>query len=136
MKPSSNLRATVICRFEDQVLLVRKPASRWMLPGGRVEDDESPTAAALRELNEETGLSVDNTHFSFEYSGKKRTHYVYTHVANSLLNAQAQNEIEECRWFPVGEIANLRIGEAMRNILSIADRTLGPPCRNAWQGTA
>jgi 8-oxo-dGTP pyrophosphatase MutT (NUDIX family) len=39
---------------------------RWMLPGGHVEPHENPAEAALREVLEETGLSVDllNPHAS------------------------------------------------------------------------
>jgi len=35
-------------------------AGQWALPGGGLEGDESPEAAALRELSEEVGLVLDN----------------------------------------------------------------------------
>lgn len=43
-----------------QLLMVeRDDGHGWALPGGHVEPSEGPTAAALRELAEETGLVVD-----------------------------------------------------------------------------
>lgn len=40
------------------VLLVDHPWRRWVPPGGKVEDGETPRAAAIRETAEETGLRV------------------------------------------------------------------------------
>lgn len=42
------------------ILLVREGGD-WLVPGGRVEADESPAVAARREVQEETGLSVEVT---------------------------------------------------------------------------
>jgi 8-oxo-dGTP pyrophosphatase MutT (NUDIX family) len=46
------------------LLLTRRPAhmnrhaGQWALPGGRIDGDETPEAAALRELHEEVGLEL------------------------------------------------------------------------------
>ncbi|WP_030913247.1 NUDIX domain-containing protein, partial [Streptomyces sp. NRRL F-5126] len=47
-----------------RVLLGRSTRGMWELPGGRIETDEAAPAAAVRELNEETGLTarVDDAH--------------------------------------------------------------------------
>jgi ADP-ribose pyrophosphatase YjhB (NUDIX family) len=53
--------AGVLVVDEESVLLIRRtnpPAGVWSLPAGFLEADEPPQAAAVRELAEETGLSV------------------------------------------------------------------------------
>jgi 8-oxo-dGTP pyrophosphatase MutT (NUDIX family) len=42
----------------DRLLIVRA-RDRWQLPGGLVEQRESPRAAAAREVREELGLDID-----------------------------------------------------------------------------
>jgi 8-oxo-dGTP diphosphatase len=50
----------IICDEQDRVLLVhRRDYDLWNLPGGTLEDFESPKNTVIREVKEETGLDVE-----------------------------------------------------------------------------
>ena len=52
-----------------EILLVRRvDDGNWELPGGRIEVGESATQAVIREVGEETGLSIELTGFAGLYS--------------------------------------------------------------------
>lgn len=58
--PSASAGVAVV--DSEQVLLIRRKTGHrgaWAIPGGLVEWDESPQAAAARELAEETGVEAD-----------------------------------------------------------------------------
>ncbi|MEU9101990.1 NUDIX hydrolase [Streptomyces sp. NPDC048361] len=53
--------SVLITNPSDELLIVHpaKPDAPWQLPGGLVEQDESPLEAAHREVVEELGLFID-----------------------------------------------------------------------------
>ncbi|GAA4213843.1 NUDIX hydrolase [Actinocatenispora rupis] len=59
--------------FDDdgRLLLTRRADNgRWCLPGGAADVGESPSAAAVREVREETGLHVTATHLLGVYDSR------------------------------------------------------------------
>jgi A/G-specific adenine glycosylase len=70
-------------------LLLRRPSTGllgglWEFPGGKLRRSETPSAAARRELREETGLAAG----SLEYLGLFRHEYSHFRVALHLFRTQ------------------------------------------------
>lgn len=62
MSPKESKRSVIGVVFnerKDKILLIKRcDVPIWVLPGGGVEESESPEEAVIREVNEETGLTV------------------------------------------------------------------------------
>ncbi len=86
-----------------KVLLVHRPRyDDWSLPKGKLESGESSEAAALREVEEETGLrcrttgELPPTRYNDRKGRSKRVRYWLMEV---LEGAFAPNdEVDEVRW--------------------------------------
>ncbi|WP_150770934.1 NUDIX hydrolase [Pseudomonas fluorescens] len=111
------VRATVICERDREVLFVRKPRSKWSLPGGKVETGEAVAAAAVRELQEETGLNVDQLLYVFEFDAGNTRHHVFEASVPDGESALPQNEIVECIWRSLNSFEDLDTSEATKSII-------------------
>jgi len=118
------IRATVICEQDRHVLLVRKPRCRWTLPGGKVERGESHAAAAERELQEETGLNVDQVLYLMALTSGDTRHHVFEASVINIDNVRPQNEIIDCVWHPLASVANLNVSDATLRIVNAFQRRL------------
>lgn len=63
----------VICRYKKKWLLTRHRNRGLEFPGGKVERNETPKQAAIREVLEETGGEIEKINYLGQYfvSGKK-----------------------------------------------------------------
>ena len=110
-----SVSAVVLTRPDGAVVTVRKSGTdRFMLPGGKWERDESPLQCAIRELDEELGVSLTPeqltplggfTTDTANEPGFRLLSEVF--VASVDARPQPRAEIAEARWVSAGEMARI-----------------------------
>ena len=106
---------------------------KWDLPKGKLDEDESIEACAVREVQEETGLSVELQNFIgltyHEYFDKysrqdvrKETHWFKMHAPDAQqLVPQTEEDIEEIEWVDKKDIAE-KLNNSYPNIVEIINK--------------
>jgi len=89
----------------------RRGELAWGLPKGLIEPDEEPHDAALREVREETGLTAEidddlgSISYFYQWDGegvRKSVRFFLMHATGGDV-ADHDYEMEEVRWFPIGD---------------------------------
>lgn len=106
---------------DDAVLLVHRPRyDDWSFPKGKLHAGESWEDAALREVEEETGLrctlgdEVGRTHYEVGGEAKEVRYY----AMDSADEPRGQNEVDEALFVPVDEALELLTQPWDRQLLS------------------
>ena len=123
-----------LIKRNDQVLLGQRPHGGvlpgfWDFPGGKIEEDESPTQALARELQEELGIEVKvgelrfaGTHHYKELGkvGEMAPHFDGVHILLLFYDIVAWRGepkplcYADIQWLTVSELHHLDIPEANR----------------------
>ena len=125
------------------VLLRHKRLGFWLQPGGHIDPGESPSAAALREAAEETGLHVSFAdtgsdgmprlvHVDVHDGGRGHTHLDLRYVLDGgdADPAPPEGESQEVGWFTWPAAAERAGDERLANLLAHLGSRLGtdPRC--------
>ncbi len=92
-------RATALVFNDGRLLLVRERGARhWSLPGGGMKRGEDPVAAAVRELDEETRLTVRAAAYLFLHETPSQRHHVCLLEAIGTVEL-LREELGDYRWW-------------------------------------
>ncbi len=107
------------------LLLVHRPQyGDWTIPKGKLDPGESWEEAALREVEEETGLAcelgeeVGRTFYRDSLGRDKEVRYFRMESGGEPV---AQNEVDEVRWVPLSEARELLSYDRDRELVAAID---------------
>jgi len=134
--------AAVILDADRRVLLVKHSYGRmnWEVPGGAAEHDETPTQTALREVLEETGLTVTadrltGIYYEHHGPGHEALHFVFLCrvMDEKALPHPASDEITACSYWspralprPISDFTVRRIQDAFADPARLLPMAIGP----------
>jgi 8-oxo-dGTP diphosphatase len=100
-------------------------AGKWIGVGGHFLEGESPEECLIREVNEETGLTLTSYRFrgliTFVYGGDV-TEYMHLFTADGFSGEQTECDEGVLKWIPKSGIMDLELWEGDRIFLSLLER--------------
>lgn len=125
---------------DGKVLIVRrarKPAvALYTLPGGVVEAGETLAEAIMREVREETALTIEPVALAGhrevimrDAQGRAERHFVILSFAARWLAGEPvlNDELDDARWLAPADLAGLETTEGLAEIVSAAMVLAGKP---------
>ena len=117
---------------EGRVLAARRAypagkAGRWEFPGGKVDADETPDDALVREIAEELGCGIAVTGW-LEPEVEIRDHLVLRVATAALVDGEPiprDGEHDAVRWLRADQLDGVDWLEADRPFADVLDKTLG-----------
>lgn len=134
---------TFVVREGKTLLLHHRKLNLWLPPGGHIDPHELPDVAALREVEEETGLNVALLDAGEPIGAVRRLaqplcilletiapdheHIDLIYVARVLSGAvqHAQREVQNWRWYSAAELDAPEVAEDVRQLARRAIELVG-----------
>ena len=101
----------------------------WSMPGGVVEAGETLAQALVREISEETALTIEPVALAGhrevvvrDGSGRASRHFVILCFASRWIAGEPQlnEELSDARWLKLEELAGLKTTEGLAEIVAAA----------------
>lgn len=127
------MKLTTLCYIEqdNQYLMLHRVKKendenhdKWIGVGGKFEEGESPEDCLLREVKEETGLTLKEyrLHGIITFvSNEWGTEYMYLYTATKYEGTLTECDEGELVWIPKDELSKLTLWEGDRIFLRLLD---------------
>lgn len=122
----------IVFNPEGRILLIKRgqpPAQGfWSIPGGKQEPNESLVDACVREVKEETGLSIEVKSLVAVVERRlEGFHFVIIDflalpVSDKRATLTAGSDVTAACWVGIGQLPNYRLVEGLETILKQAHR--------------
>lgn len=126
MAKTEIVELTVLCLIHknDEYLLqnrVKNDWKGWTLPGGHVENNESIVDAVIREMKEETGLTIQRPKLCGikQFPIKEGRYIVFLFQTNEFTGNVTSSNEGEMQWVHKSELANRNIAEDLPELLQV-----------------
>ncbi len=126
MNRTENVELTVLCLIhkENQYLLQDRVKNDWRgftLPGGHIEKDESVVDAVIREMKEETGLTIINPRLcgvkQFPIEGGR--YIVFLFSADKFSGEVLSSDEGEMHWVSKEELSKVNLVDDFNQLLQV-----------------
>ncbi|MEE6074716.1 NUDIX hydrolase, partial [Avibacterium paragallinarum] len=129
-----NSYADVLVKDLDRnILLVQRSLSdkfkpgKWWIPGGHIEENETPAQAAIRELKEETGIKASTVEFLEQKklpSGGESHRFLLVVDASQNVKLQKE-ELHDFSWVSIGDAQSYQLVGEYSDLKSLYEKSLG-----------
>ncbi|MFB6175340.1 MAG: NUDIX domain-containing protein [Candidatus Nanohalobium sp.] len=117
---TTELAGNLMLRDRKILLLYREDEQHWEVPGGKVEENESPTEAAVREAEEEIGVkaSLEKPFYSGEFQHNDEIFLWHCYRASIEGEPEIKEDrFEKLEWFEASELDDLELAPNIQMIL-------------------
>ncbi|MFA4887022.1 MAG: NUDIX domain-containing protein [Candidatus Nanoarchaeia archaeon] len=125
--PIKKCAGALIFNNEYKLFLMTSPKWQgWLIPGGKIEDKETPEEALKREIKEELNIDLKNITFieehfkqaSSDFYDPTVTFHFFSYVAQAVQTTITPNkEITTYNWFSIEEALNLPLVDSTKALI-------------------